>query len=115
MGHFVGNRENEVVCDGSAGQLGFGYARRGARTSGFKPGKKPGRPQLGPCKANGGVEQCTCVDESTCIGKDDCKTKCGFKSGNPIKSCNCADGELWTKPSRPARPGKPGAGKPGKQ
>ena len=51
---------------------------------------------------------------ATCIGKDDCKAKCGFKSGNPIKSCNCADGELWTKPSRPGRPGKPGAGKPGK-
>merc|ERR1712180_380143 len=59
------------------------------------------------CQKNDGVdwdEGCVCQDESTCDSWDDCKENCGKRSGNPVVSCTCLDGEEWTKPEKPETP-----------
>merc|ERR1711899_573767 len=73
-------------------------------------GGKGKRNKPKPCEENDGVdwdEGCVCQDESTCDSKADCRRNCGFKSGNPILSCTCSDGEEWTKPEKPDKPETP--------
>ena len=85
-----------IVAVSCIPQRGGGGGGRGGRRRGPKA-----------CKDNGGIDTCECKDGSTCEGDQDCNENCGKRSGNPLVSCTCADGEPWTKREKPSKRGRP--------
>ena len=57
------------------------------------------RQPLPPCHVHGmhlhAFENCTCQEGKTYANGDELKDKC-LENTNPIQSCHCIDGTIWT-------------------
>ena len=65
-----------------------------------------GRGARKACGGRDNIATCECADGETYDNADDLKENCGRRNENPLVSCTCANGDVWTKPEREDRPEK---------